>query len=246
MTTITSTRTGTTVAPDPTRRVAFIAGVLYLLTFVSSIPAVFLLEPVLSNPQFILGGGGDTQVLWGTLLDLVNAFACIGTAVALYSVVKRQSEGLALGFVTSRLMEGAIIAIGVVSLLAIVTMQQDGAGVGDPSAAVIVGQGLVAVRDWTFLLGPGLMPAFNAFLLGTLMYQSRLVPRTIPLLGLIGAPLLISSTLGTMFGINQTISLWSTVATAPIFIWELSLGLWMTFKGFDRAASASLMTEDKR
>lgn len=246
MTAITAARPRAELGPDPTRKAAFYAGIFYLLTFVSSIPAIFLLDPVLSNPEFILGSGGSTQVLWGTLLDLVNALGCIGTAVALYSVARRQSQGLALGFVSSRLMEAAIITVGVISLLAVVTLQQGGIGAADPSAAVMLGQGFVAVRDWTFLLGPGLMPAFNALLLGTLLYRSRLVPRVIPLLGLVGAPLLFSSTLGTMFGINQTISIWSTVATAPIFIWELSVGLWMIFKGFDRAASDALMAEDVR
>jgi hypothetical protein len=246
VTTITPTATGAAVRPDPTRRAALIAGLLYLLTFVSSIPAVFLLGPVLSDPEFILGAVGDRQVILGTLLDLVNAFACIGTAVALFSVVKRQNEGLALGFVTSRIMEAAIILIGVVSLLAVVTLQQDGAGASDPAAAVLIGRSLVAVRDWTFLLGPGLMPAFNALFLGTLLYRSRLVPRAIPLLGLIGAPLLISSTIGNMFGVNESVSAWSTIGTAPFFFWELSLGLWMTFKGFNRSATTALITEDLR
>lgn len=246
MTTITPTATRPAVRPDPTRRAALIAGLLYLVTFLSSIPAVFLLEPVLSDPAFILGSGNDSQVILGSLLDMVNAFACIGTAVALYSVVKRQNEGLALGFVTSRVMEAAIIVIGVVSLLAVVTLRQDVAGAGDSASAVLVGQSLVAVRDWTFLLGPGLMPAFNAMLLGTLMYRSRLVPRAIPMLGLIGAPLLLSSTIGNMFGVNETVSVWSTIGTAPIFFWELSLGLWMTFKGFNRSATTSLVAGEVR
>lgn len=236
MTTTMSTTDTRRVPMDPVRRAALVAGVLYLITFVSSIPAVFLLDPVLSDPNYIIGPGADTRVIWGTLLDLVNALACIGTAVALFSVVKRQHEGLALGFVTTRMFEAAIIVVGVVSLLAVVTLRQDVAGTGDAAALVEVGRSLVAVRDWTFLLGPGLMPAFNALLLGTLMYRSRLVPRLIPTLGLIGAPLLISSTIGTMFGVNEQLSAWSGIATTPIFIWELSLGLWMAIKGFDRSA----------
>ena len=234
----------TTNTPDPAtrrapmdsmRKTALVAGVLYLITFISSIPAVFLLDPVLTKPNYIISAGADTQVLWGTLLDLVNALAGIGTAVALFSVVKRQHEGLALGFVTTRMFEAAIIVIGVVSLLAVVTLRQ-GEAAGADAALVVVGQALVAVRDWTFLLGPGLMPAFNALLLGTLMYRSGLVPRLIPAMGLIGAPLLLSSTIGTMFGVNDMVSLWTVIATAPIFLWELSLGLWMAFKGFNRSA----------
>jgi hypothetical protein len=223
------TRTSPT---DPTRKTALVAGILYLITFVSAIPAVFLLDPVLTDPRYVVGTGADTQVVFGAFLDLVNALACIGTAVALFSLVKRQHEGLALGFVTTRMLEAAVIVIGVVSLLAVVTLRQEAAAGADAASLIAVGQALVAVRDWTFLVGPGLMPAFNALLLGTLMYQSGLVPRAIPVLGLIGGPLLISSTLATMFGINDALSVWTAIATLPIFFWELTLGLWMTFRGF--------------
>jgi hypothetical protein len=219
------------------RRTALVAGVLYLVTFVSSIPAVFLLDPVLSDRQYIVSAGADAQVRAGALLDMVNALACIGTAVALYSVVRREHEGFALGFVTTRMFEAAVIAVGVVSLLAVVTLRQEGATGADARSLVVVGQALVAVRNWTFLLGPSLMPAFNAALLGYLMYRSRLVPRVIPAIGLIGAPLLLSSTVGTLLGINSQLTAWTAIATLPIFLWELSLGLWMTFKGFDTSAA---------
>jgi Domain of unknown function (DUF4386) len=219
------------------RRTALVAGLFYLVTFISAIPAVFLLDPVLTDPEYIVSTGRDTQVQFGNVLDLVNAFACIGTAVALFSVVKRQHEGFALGFVTTRMFEAAVIVIGTVCLLAIVTMRQEATGAADRAALIAVGRSLVAVRDWTFAVGPGLMPAFNAALLGYLMYRSRLVPRVIPTLGLVGAPLLASSTLGILFGINAPGSVWQGIATLPIFAWELSLGLWMTFKGFDESAA---------
>jgi hypothetical protein len=218
------------------RRTALVAGVLYLVTFISSIPSWFLLEPVLSNPNYIVSAGADFQVTWGALLDIVTAFAGIGTAVALFSVVKRQHEGLALGLVTTRLMEGAVILIGVVTEMAVVAMRQPAATGADAASLVALGRGLIAVHDLTFLFGPGLMPIFNAVLLGTLLYRSRLVPRLIPVMGLIGAPLLLSSTLGTMFGINEPQSAWTGIATIPIFFWELSVGLWMTFRGFNASA----------
>ena len=234
--------TATKRAPmDSMRKTALVAGVLYLITFITSIPAVFLLDPVLSNPNYIVGAGADTQVIGGAFLDLVNAIAAIGTAVALFSVVRRQNEGFALGFVTARMFEAAVIVIGVVSILAVVTLRQAGAAGADAASLVTTGRALVAIRDWTFLLGPSLIPGVNALLLGYLMYRSRLVPRVIPTLGLIGGPLLISSAVGTMFGVNDAVSVWSGVALLPIFFWELFLGLWMTFKGFQR--SAPLMVE---
>ena len=224
------------------RKTALVAGVLYLITFIAGIPpAAFLLEPVLSNPQYIISAGADAQVTWGALLDIVNALACIGTAVVLYSVVKRQHEGLALGFITTRMFEAAVIMIGVLSLLTVVTLRQPDATGAEAASLVTAGRLLVSLRDWTQLLGPGLAPALNALLLGTLMYRSRLVPRPIPVLGLIGAPLLLSFTIGTMFGITTAAPAWAAIAIVPIFFWELSLGLWMTFKGFNpNARSRSL------
>ncbi|HEV8545971.1 MAG TPA: DUF4386 domain-containing protein [Candidatus Limnocylindrales bacterium] len=215
------------------RKTALAAGVLYLITFIAGIPpAAFLLSPVLDNPNYIVSAGADTQVLFGAFLDLVNALACIGTAVALFSVVKRQHEGFALAFVTTRMFEAAIIVIGVLSLLAVVTLRQTGAAGADAATLITVGQALVAVRDETLLLGPGVIPGLNALFLGYLMYRSRLVPRVIPAMGLIGAPLFLVSAAATVLGFNEQVSVVSGITVIPIALWELSLGLWLTFKGF--------------
>lgn len=221
------------VRTDPLRRTAMIAGGLYLVTFIAGIPpALYLLDPVLSNPEYVLGAGADTRVLTGGLLDIVNALACIGTAVVLYPVVRRQNHALALGFVTSRLLEAAVIVVGVVSLLSVVSLRQEVAGGADADSLSAVAAGLVAVYDWTFLLGPGLIPGINALLLGTLMYRSGLVPRVIPLMGLVGAPIFLVSAVASILGFNEQISVWSGLALPLIFFWELSLGLWLVFKGF--------------
>jgi hypothetical protein len=225
---------------DPTRRSAFVAGVLYLVTFLSSIPAYLLLTPMLDDPSWMIGTGSDTGVRLGLVLDMVNAMAAIGTAVALFTVLRRVHEGLILGFVTTRLLEAAIIAAGVASAFAAVTLRQPGLTGPEAATLVTTGDALVTIRDWTFLLGPSLMPAFNALLLAPILFRSGLVPRWIPALGLIGGPLLLSSTVGIMLGINELGSGWSALATAPIFAWELLLGLWMTFKGFRPAARAAI------
>jgi hypothetical protein len=219
---------------DPMRNHARAAGIFYLLTFVSSIPALILIGPVLHNADYVTSAGQDTRVLWGCLLDAVNALTAVGSAVALYPVVKRQNRSTALGFVTSRMLEAAVVMIGVVSLLAVVTMRQDFAGStgADAASLTVTANALVDLRNWTFLLGPGLMPAFNAILLGTLLYRSRLVPRIIPTVGLIGAPLLLAAFLATFFGAIDQVSSVSGVLTLPVAAWELSVGLWMTFKGF--------------
>jgi hypothetical protein len=234
---VTAVRTGS----DPTRNHARAAGILYLITFAASLPAFALIGSAV-NPDLTVAGGHSTGLRWAGLLDFVTALAGVGTAVALFPILKRQNQSLALGFVTSRLVEAAIIMTGVVSLLAVVTLQQD--ATADP-ATTAVSQGLVAVRDWTFLFGPGFMASFNAVLLGTLLYRSRLVPRIIPTLGLIGAPLLFAANIATLFGHNEQASGITMLATLPIAAWELSVGTWMAVKGFKPAPiTAHLTTVD--
>lgn len=233
------------VRRDPTRNHARVAGIFYLLTFASSIPALILIGPILNDAGYVTGAGSDTRVIWGSLLDTVNALTAVGSAVAVYSVVKRQSGSMALGFVTARLVEAAVIMIGVVSLLAVVTMRQDFAGSGADAASVTVtANALVDVRNWTFLFGPGLMPVFNAVLFGTLLYRSRLVPRIIPTIGLIGAPLLFTAFIANLFGVFDQVSAASFLLTVPIAAWELSVGIWMVFKGFRPEAVAALAARD--
>jgi hypothetical protein len=209
------------------RRTAIAAGVLYLLSFVS-IPTLFLYTQVLTDPNYVAGPGPDTPILVGALLEVIVALAGVGTAVALYPVVKLQHEGIALGFVGSRTMEGAAIIAGVVSLLSVVTLRQAGAGAG----AVVTGQSLVSSYNWFFLLGQSLMPALNALLLGSLLYRSRLVPRILPIVGLIGAPLLLASDVAVLFGLWDRISGPSGILALPIAVWEFSLGLYLVIKGF--------------
>ena len=189
------------VPMSPTRKTALVAGVFYLITFIS-IPTLALYGPVKNHRDWILSSGGHTAVLVGCFLEVIVALAGIGTAVTLYPVVKRQNEGFALGFVTTRVLEAGMIFTGVLSLLSLVTLRQSLGGAAGANAAALVTTGAshVAVYNWTFLLGQTLMPGINALLLGSLMYRSRLVPRVIPVIGLIGGPLLIVAVFATLFG----------------------------------------------
>jgi hypothetical protein len=233
-TTIATAPTTALRAPvDWTRNYARAAGILYLITFAASIPAAFyFLTPVLTDPNYIVGPGADTRVIIGCLLDVVNALAAIGTAVAVFPVVKRQNESLALGFVTTRTLEAAVIMIGVVSLLAVVTLRRDVAAAADHAGLVTTGQALVAVRDYTFQFGPNICAALNAAMFATLLYRSRLVPRIIPAMGLIAAPLLLVASIGVVLGLTEQGSIWFAPGGALIFVWELSVGIYMTVKGF--------------
>jgi Domain of unknown function (DUF4386) len=218
----------------PSRRIALIAGVLFVMTFVTSIPALLLYDPVLNDIGYITGAGGDTQVLPAAFLELLLIVANIGTAVVLFPVLKRQSEPLALGFVAARVVESAFIAVGILSVLAVVTLRQDLAGGGtDPATLQTVGRSLVAIKDWTFLLGPGFVVGIgNGLLLGYLMYRSGLVPRRMAMLGLVGGPLICLSGAAVLFGVIDEGSVWQAIATIPEFIWELSLGTYLIVMGF--------------
>ncbi|HEV7196210.1 MAG TPA: DUF4386 domain-containing protein [Pedococcus sp.] len=218
---------------DWTRGNARAAGIFYLVTFAASVPAAFyFLAPILNDPNYIVSSGADTRVLIGCLLDVVTALAGIGSAVAVFPVVRRQNESMALGFVTSRMFEAAVIMVGVVSLLAVVTLRQSGVTGAEHGSLVTTGHALVAVRNYTFQFGPNLSAAVNGLLFGTLLYKSRLVPRFIPIMGLVAAPLLLVATIATVSGLTEQGSAWFAPGGALIFVWELSVGTYMTVKGF--------------
>jgi Domain of unknown function (DUF4386) len=220
--------------------IARVTGVLFLITFITAIPAAFVFyAPVLDDPRYIVGAGADTSVQWGAFLELILIIANIGTAVVLFPILKRQNEILALGYVTARLVECAFIAVGILSLLSVVTLRQEAAG-ADAASLVAVGASLVALHDWTFLLGPGFVVGIgNGLMLGYLMFRSALVPRAMAVLGLIGGPLVMASGVAILFGAFEAGSVWQAIATIPEFLWELSLGIWLTVKGFNPSVLAS-------
>lgn len=234
----------TTTAPVPTaaapgrtnpdRRTALAGGIWYLITFAASIPALGLYADVLGHRDYITSGRSDLPLMWGAWLEVVTAVACVATAVVLYPVTRRVSPAAAVGFVTARVVEAGLILVGVLSLLAVVTLKHDWAGATGPEATslTVTGQALVALHDWTFLLGPGLVPGINAICLGYVLYRSRLVPRAIPLIGLIGAPIILATATGIIFGQWTQVSMIGGVGALPIAVWELALGLYLTFRGF--------------
>ncbi|HEY2043610.1 MAG TPA: DUF4386 domain-containing protein [Jatrophihabitans sp.] len=228
---------------DPMRKIALAGGVLYLITFAASIPQLKLFAKIVDDPEgYVMGHGSNTPVLWGSWFEVITAIAGVGTAVALYPVTRRVSKTAAIGFVTSRVVEAALILVGVVSLLTVVALRGDLAGATGARAEAlrVTGHALVEMRQWTFLVGPGLIAGINACFLGYAMYRSRLVPRLIPTVGLIGAPLILASATGTMFGLWDQVSTTGAALALPIAAWEFSLGVWLTFKGFKPAALTCL------
>ena len=229
-----------------TRKTALITGVLFIITIVFSIPGTLLYGPLLNDPNYIVGPGADTQVALGAFFEIIVAIANIGTAVTLFPILKRQNEGVALGYVASRVVESTIIAVGIISVLSVVTLRQDFAARASPDAGsfLAASTALVALHGWTFLLGPGLLAGFgNGLLLGYLMYRSGLVPRPLALLGLVGGPLVSASGIAVLFGFYDQVSVWSGIATIPEFLWEAALGIYLIVKGFRSVPITGEMAE---
>lgn len=229
-------------APHP-QALARLAGALFLATFVTAIiPVVIFYVPVLSDPAtYITGSGADVGLGLGALFELGLIVANIGTALALFPILKSENEALALGYVAARLMECGLIAVGIIALLAVVSLR--GAN-HDFDAMTLMGQALVAVHDWTFRLGPGFVVGIgNGLILGWLMWRSRLVPRWLSVLGLVGGPLIIVSGAAVILSLIPAGGAVQGVATVPEFLWELGLGLWLLVRGVDAKALAALQPE---
>jgi hypothetical protein len=220
-----------------TRKIAMTAGIFYLLTFVS-IPTLSLYSSI-HDPNYILGPGPDTNVFIGVILELIVALTGIGTAVALYPLLKKQSGSVALGLVGSRVLEAGTIFAGAAFLLSIVTLRQSGVG----ADALMTGRALVTLYDRIFLVGQGLIPAVNDLLLGYLLYKSRLVPRTLAIIGLVGAPMLVVGNISVLLGLIGQRDPSTLLFAIPVALFEFSLGVLLVVRGFNTSAPLILSSK---
>lgn len=226
---------------DRMQRLARLTGFLFIITYATSIPPfVYFYAEALGDPTFILKDGFDRSLAIGALLELMLIIANIGTALTLYPALKKRNGVLALGFLTARLIESGFIAVGIIALMALNTMRLNGSD-ADQAMLVVTGQALVAIHDWTFRLGPGVVVGVgNGLILGYMMWKTRLVPRAMSILGLIGGPALLIAGVAVLLGYTEAGSTFQAVATIPEFFWELSLGIWLLVKGFDAKALTEL------
>lgn len=218
----------------PQRRTARVAGIWFVITFVS-VAALPLYDSVLNDPDFVVGAGGDTRVHLGAVAEILTAVGGVGTAVTLYPLLRRQSESLALGYVALRAVESTIIAVGIVSVLAVVSLRQGLAGdsATDSASLILSGQSLVALHDATFLLGPAFCAAIgNGLMLGYLMLRSGLVPRRFAQFGVVAGSLALLTAVLVLFDAYDQVSAPAAILTLPEAAWELSLGIYLIVKGF--------------
>ena len=242
------TKSSPSAPMDSMRRAALVVGVLFVVTYITSIAAKFAFyPPFLEDVDYITGSGEDTRVLWGAFSEMVLIFANIGTAVALYPVLKRRFPALSLGFVTARIMESVFIAVGILSVLTLVTMRQDFSGAaGDDSSLQAVGHALTTLQEWTFNLGPGVVVGVgNGLILGYLMYRTGLIPRAMAMLGLVGGTFILLSGTAVIFGVIEAGSGPLVLASMPEFFWELSFGVYLIVKGFKPAAVTADMRDPR-
>lgn len=217
------------LAPVRARSLGRWVGLLFLVTYATSIPALLLFGPVLNDPHYVAGSGSDTQIRFAALLELILIVANIGSAVVLYPLVRHRFPAGAIGFVAARITESAFIGIGILSVLGVVSLRASGS---DGAALILVAEALVAVKDWSFQFGPGfVVPIGNGMLLGWMLYRSGMVPRRLAMLGLVGGPVLFAGSVGILFDVLDKSDPLYAIAVAPEFIWELALGVYLTATG---------------
>lgn len=222
-------------AHDPTRRAATIVGWLFVVTYVTSISAKVGFYPPLFDGNYVTGPGEDSRVLWGAFAECILIIANIGSATALYTVVKHRYPNLGLSFIAARIMESVFIGVGILAVLTVVTLRQDYAAADDQSAAGLaaVGNGFLAMQEWTFNLGPAFVVGVgNGCILGWMMWRTGLVPRRLSMFGLVGGPLIIATGSAAVLGLIEAGGTVQVLSAAPEFIWELGLGIYLIVKGF--------------
>lgn len=228
------------------RKRAMTTGVLFVLAAVTSIVGLLQYAPILGHSDYVVRGSAQTaRVASGAVMELVCAFSLIGISITMFPVLRRRNESVALGYVCFRLLEATIIVVGIISLLSVVTLSQKYSAAVDPDASsyLTASRLLVAVHDWTFLFGPNIALGPSTLMMGHFLYRTRLVPRFIAVLGLVGGPLILVSGVLVVFGAYPQISAWGTVCALPVFAYEMSLAGWLIVKGFTPSAHAALLAD---
>jgi len=221
---------------DSNRKNEIIVGVLFILAVVTAIIGLALYQPILNDADYIVkASANEPQVIWGAFCELILSFSVIGISVMMYPILNKENESIAIGYICFRLLEATIIIIGIISLLSVVTLNQEFAKAVDPNVIsfLTAGKLLITVHNWTFLFGPNLALGPSTLMMSYILYKSKLVPRFIYVLGLIGGPLILACAVLVMFGVFRQISIWGVLLAVPVFAYEMILAVWLIVKGFN-------------
>lgn len=229
-------------------KAAKLVGVLFILAAVTAVTGLILYDPILNGPDYLMNGSEHAnRVILGALMELILVVSAIGTSTAMFPILRKYDETIALWHVCFRFLEAVIIAVGVISVLSLLTLSREFVAAGAPDAASFQSSGtlLKAVQEWTFLLGPNFMLGINTMMYSYILYKSKLVPRFIPVLGMTGAALVFNCALLVMFGVIQQVSVWGAILALPVAANEMILAVWLIVKGFNESALASLRANKK-
>ncbi|WEK54424.1 MAG: DUF4386 domain-containing protein [Candidatus Cohnella colombiensis] len=222
---------------------AKIVGVLFILAAVTSIIGLTLYDPILKDPDYLMKGSEHAnKILLGALMEIILVVSAVGTAATMFPILRKYNETIAIWHVCFRFLEAVIITVGIISVLSLLTLSREFVSAGALDAPYFQASGtlLKAIHDWTFLLGPALMLGINTMMYSYIFIKSKLVPRFIPILGMTGATLVFTEALLVMFGVIEQVSVWGAILALPVAANEMTLAVWLIFKGFNPSALASL------
>ena len=231
---------------DSNKKSANIVGILLILATVTAVAGVLLYDPILNGPDYMINGTEHAnQVVLGALMELILVVSAVGTATAMFPILRKYNETIALWHICFRFLEAMIITVGVISVLSLLTLSREFVAAGAPDIASFQTSGIVlnAIHDWTFLLGPNFMLGINTLMYSFIFYKIKVVPRFISILGMIGATLIFTCALFVMFGVFTQLSVWGAILAIPVAAFEMILAVWLIVKGFNRSALASLYTK---
>lgn len=231
---------------DSNQKAANIVGILLILATVTAVAGVLLYDPILNGPDYMINGTEHAnQVVLGALMELILVVSAVGTATAMFPILRKYNETIALWHICFRFLEAMIITVGVISVLSLLTLSREFVAAGAPDIASFQTSGIVlnAIHDWTFLLGPNFMLGINTVMYSYIFYKTKLVPRFISTLGMAGATLIFTCALFVMFGVFPQLSVWGVILAIPVATYEMILAVWLIVKGFNKSALASLYTK---
>jgi hypothetical protein len=219
---------------NPTRKTAALVGALFLISTATFILSNALITPLLGSHDYLAAVAGHSRLVIGAaLVALIEGIATAGIAVALYPVLKGQHPALALGYVGMRIAEIAVAAVLVLSTLSLVTLSTAGAG-GTGSDSL--GNVLIGLRHWTLML-IYVYTAFGGLALGYMLLRTRLIPRALSVLGLVGYLALLLVAVLDMLGVADTVAGAGMVGLVPGGIFEFVLPIWLFIRGFNSIAN---------
>jgi hypothetical protein len=223
------------------RQNATIVGILFILATVSAILGLYFYQPILSGADYLINGAAHkNEIALGALMELVLVVTAIGTAIALFPVLKPYGERIALGHLFFRFLEAAVILTGIVAILSLSTLSQAyvAADAADATTYHALGSLLHAVYKWTSMLGPLFFLGVNTLMYSYLLYKSKLVPRWLAVFGLFSATTVFAAALVVLSGIAIQLSTPVLLMVAPIGIFEMVFAGWLIVKGYNSSAIA--------